>query len=59
MIIFYPGLYVLGSALFLLSFFVVKRDVNNFNKRNNEKLSVQNPVYNENRSHAGIEIDED
>ncbi len=49
--IFYPGEYVLGSALFLLTLFVIKRDlkyVELITTTSESTQSITNPLYGQN-----------
>lgn len=49
MYIFYPGEYVIGSALFLLTLFVLKRDLTKLeNRRTNDDSLLENEVVNPN-----------
>ncbi len=52
MYIFYPGEYVLGSALFLLTLFVIKRDLKyvelSATAASESTQSITNPLYGQN-----------
>ena len=52
---FYPGEYVIGSALFLLTLFVLKRDLKHLNYINSE--SLVNPLVENEATNGGYEND--